>query len=156
MRRIHMPAKGFTLTELVIAIAILAILAAIAYPSYRGQVLRGNRTIARNQLVELAQKQEEQQIKRGAYATTFDRLVSIDQTTVYVDRDGGYAAALSSDSIYELAFQGTPSSSEYEIRATPVGNQTDDEDCAWLQIYSNGRRTAEDDGGTSNPDCWTR
>jgi type IV pilus assembly protein PilE len=49
---------GFTLIELMIAVAIVGILAAIAYPSYQEQVRKGRRADAMAQLVTLAQAYE--------------------------------------------------------------------------------------------------
>lgn len=47
--------NGFTLIELMIVVAIIAILASIAYPSYQEQIAKGRRTEAR---VELSQAQQ--------------------------------------------------------------------------------------------------
>lgn len=48
--------KGFTLTELMVATAIVAILAAIAYPSYMSSVRKSNRTEAKTELTDVAQR----------------------------------------------------------------------------------------------------
>lgn len=50
--------KGFTLIELVIAVAIVAVLAAIAYPSYQDSVRKSRRADARAVLLEAAQFME--------------------------------------------------------------------------------------------------
>lgn len=59
--------RGFTLIELLIAVAIVAILAAIAYPSYRDSVLKGRRAEARTALTELLQQQERYITQRNCY-----------------------------------------------------------------------------------------
>ena len=48
---------GFTLIELMIVVAIVAILASIAYPSYKDSVLKSRRAEARTALSELLQQQ---------------------------------------------------------------------------------------------------
>jgi type IV pilus assembly protein PilE len=63
-RRRHL---GFTLVELMITVAIVAILASIAYPSYRSAVLKGRRAQARTAILELLQQQERYMTQNNRY-----------------------------------------------------------------------------------------
>ena len=62
-RAIH----GFTLIELMITVAIVALLASIAYPAYTDSVLKGRRAEARTALLELMQQQERYMTQRNTY-----------------------------------------------------------------------------------------
>ena len=59
--------SGFTLIELVVAIAILAIIVAIAVPSYTSQVLRSNRTEAIDELLRQAGFQQATYTRTNAF-----------------------------------------------------------------------------------------
>lgn len=61
------PARGFTLIELMITVAIVAILAAIAYPSYLDSVLKGRRAEGRTAVLNLLQQQERYYTQTGSY-----------------------------------------------------------------------------------------
>ena len=50
---------GFTLIELLITVAIIGILAGVAYPSYTDFIVRSNRTEAQRELLHLANLQEQ-------------------------------------------------------------------------------------------------
>lgn len=61
--------SGFTLVELMIVVGIVAIIAAIAYPSYQDSVRKGNRGQARAALVTLMQQEERYMTQYNTYAT---------------------------------------------------------------------------------------
>ena len=59
--------RGFTLIELMITVAIIALLSAIAYPAYTSSILKGKRAQGRTALVELIQLQERYFTERNCY-----------------------------------------------------------------------------------------
>lgn len=62
--------RGFTLMELMIAVAIVGILAAIAYPSYTKQIIKGNRASAQSYLMDVAQREQAYLLDNRSYAAT--------------------------------------------------------------------------------------
>jgi len=73
--------RGFTLIELMIVVAIVGILASIAYPSYTEYVARSNRSEALRELVRIANLQEQIYVDNRAY--------SIDMVDLGVNAQGG-------------------------------------------------------------------
>jgi len=66
---------GFTLIELMIAVAVIGILAAIAYPSYQDYIRRSKRASAKAVLSDLANRQQAYLNDKRAYATSLPALV---------------------------------------------------------------------------------
>jgi type IV pilus assembly protein PilE len=61
---------GFTLIELMITVAIIAVLVGIAYPSYRSYIVRNNRGAAQAALMDIAQRQQQYLADMRSYAST--------------------------------------------------------------------------------------
>jgi len=59
--------KGFTLIEVMIVVAIVGILAAVAYPAYQQSLVKGKRAQGRTALAELLQQQERFMTQRNCY-----------------------------------------------------------------------------------------
>lgn len=133
---------GFTLIELMIVVAVIAILVSIVVPMYRDYVVRSNRSDAIIALTELANLQEKHYSNELAYTTTLAAL--------------GYPATTAND-FYSLNIT-TGSTVDYNLVATPLGRQfQDDPTCRRLSLNSFGQRAARDSGGNdTSQECWNR
>lgn len=137
--------KGFTLLELMIAVAIIGILAAIAYPSYDEQVRKSRRAECTGALAGLASAMERHYTEngfsyRGAAAGGADSgPPGIYATTCPLD--GGTAS-------YRLTLSADAAS--YTLRAIPTGPQTGDR-CGELTLTQTGVRGAT---GADAANCW--
>lgn len=74
--------RGFTLVELMTVVAIVGIIAAIAYPSYSNHVIKSNRTAAQAHLMDLAQREQQYLADNRAYASTVSALNMTTPTSV--------------------------------------------------------------------------
>jgi type IV pilus assembly protein PilE len=117
-RRIHSVRKrfqiGFTLIELMIVVALIAVLAAIVLPSYQDSIRKARRTDARGALTTVAQLLERFNTEGNTYAGA---TLGTGSTDLYkaTSENGYYALALSN------LTAGT-----FTITATPSGGQSSD------------------------------
>lgn len=136
------PGRGFTLIELMIAVAIVALLAALAYPSYVRYIVRANRSAAQSFMYTLSTKQEQYLLDARSYAADFATL----NTAVPPEVARSYSFAVTSN------MAATPPT--YLITATPIGAQlTNDTRCGALTLDNLGTKT-QSGTATSLLDCW--
>jgi len=128
-------AKGFTLIELMITVAVVAILATIAMPSYQDYVRKSRRAQAKADLVELAQQMERHHTVQNTYA-------GLTLPFTQSPRDG--------TSRYTLSFNGTPDASSYTLQAVP-GTGQDADECGTLTLDQAGRKTPDN---ATVEGCW--
>jgi type IV pilus assembly protein PilE len=112
MMKINMN-RGFTLVELMIVVAIVAIIAAVALPSYQSQVQATRRGAAAGCLMEIAQNMERRYTTNFSYDAT-PQLPPLGCTT---ENAAQY--------VFDFA-TGQPTTSTFTIRAIPQGSQTQD------------------------------
>jgi len=134
-------ASGFTLIELLITVAIIGILAAIAFPSYQNYIEQTRRTAAKSDLLELSQWMERR------YSNGFDY------------RDGTNDPALpfvqspqNGTAFYNISFFGNVTQGTFTLQAVPTGGQAND-DCGTLTLDEQGDRSATV-AGAAVAGCW--
>ena len=135
-RRDRRAASGFTLVELLVVVAIVAILVAAAIEGYGFAMVKSRRSAAKGCLTESAQYMERYYTTNFKYTDATLPACSADVTR-----------------FYNVGFVGTPDASTYAIQAVPQGAQASgDSLCGTLSLDQVGNRTASGTGGVAA--CW--
>jgi len=132
--------RGFTLIEVMMVVAVLAIVVSFGLPSYREQVMKSRRAEGMGELLELADRLERFYSDRGSYE---DATLGNGGTDIYrATTDKGHYA-LTIDAQDAVTFT---------ISATPQGTQAKDK-CGKFTLTSLGVRSVSG-GSLSTDDCW--
>jgi type IV pilus assembly protein PilE len=138
-----MKRNGFSLIELMITVAIVAILAAIAIPSYSAFTRRSNRTDATRTLTFDAQALE----RCYSQAFTYAGCAGVPAANTPTPTPQGY---------YSVTIQTTATPASFTITATATAApQTADTDCASFTVDSTGAQSAKNSSNAANTQtCW--
>ena len=141
MAKILKPIKGFTLIEVMITVAIVALLAAIALPSYQSYVRKGKRSDATALLQSAAITQEKWRLSHATYAADTTDISPPCPTT---------GACPSEQGNYTLATPTNVTGSSYTLTANASSSsQLADSGCTAI-VYAVTGTTV-----TQTPDtCW--
>ncbi len=140
--------RGFTLIEIMVVVAIVAIIASIALPSYQQSVHKSRRADAVLALQQIQVEQEKLRAECTSYAADLAAARVCDTATPANNRLA--LASTSSDGYYTLALSGI-SATGYTATATATGSQADDAECPSLVLQVAGLTL------TRTPaQCWTR
>jgi type IV pilus assembly protein PilE len=141
--------SGFTLLEVLTAIVVIGVLAAIAIPSWRTHLLRARRGDAAAALIAVQKAQDAYFGRQARYA---------DATQLTMPAPGGLnLAATSALGFYRIEIATSADGLGYTATASvdSTAGQSDDARCVALTIDHFGQRRAVDgDGNDRTPDCW--
>lgn len=151
-------AGGFTLIELMITVSVIAILAAIAYPSYTDHVAKGRRAETRAMMLEGAQWMERFYAENYCYSkNTKDVAV----TTFFADRFS--QSPKTGTATYTLALEDIGAAGDcattYTLVATRTGPMASDK-CGDFTLNHLGSRSVKNFGAAyadetaARTDCW--
>ena len=151
---------GFTLIELMIAVAIVGILATIAATSYQRQVMQSHRTDARTALLDLAGREEKLFSTTNAYTNIPANLGYGTSTSAASTTATAFPVSSSSGTPYYNVYIQTPDPNQggtntYLITAFPIAGtpQANDTACTSLSVNQLGQQTATPVANTAT--CWS-
>ncbi|QQP98066.1 type IV pilin protein [Lysobacter enzymogenes] len=135
--------RGFTLIELMIAVAVVGILIGIAVPTYQDSVRKSRRAQAKADLTEVAQAMERYYTVNNSYA-------GASMATIW--GNPAQSPRGSDSPRYNLSFQAAPGSNGFVVQAVPISGTGQERDkCGTMTLSNTGTKTPNTAG---TKDCW--
>ncbi|MEQ1636627.1 MAG: type IV pilin protein [Methylococcales bacterium] len=133
----HRSSSGFTFLEMLIAVVIVGILAAISLPSFQNSIITGRRADAKGELLRLAQEEAKWRLSHTTYSNDLD--------------DFGGAAA-NNDYNFAVTTNAPTIPSTFTITATPTSTNGQDQDaCGTLSISVDANIVSDDTSACPKP-----
>jgi len=144
-----------------VVVVIIAILAAIAYPSYIDQMRKSKRGAAKSALLDLSNRQEQYFFTNKAYANAVNMLpgytaatdpLLFDKNSAYttVNADAVYAVSVATIDDNPTSCGGAPC---FQLQAVPQNDQQNDV-CGTFTLTSSNKRDVSNAAGTPASACW--
>lgn len=142
--------QGFTLIELMIAVAIVGILAAIAYPSYQNSVTKSRRAEGKSLVLDAAAREERYFAQYNSYTNTILGASGCAGSACGLN----YTSANSANGYYVLTVPAV-SATTYTLTVTALDTQlANDKNCKTFSLDNLGVKSATTTSGGASTDCW--
>lgn len=145
---------GFTLIELMIAVAIIGILVRLAYPAYTQSVLKSHRTEAKTALLDLASREERYFSTTNQFTTSAPALGYAAGTTLTA---APYLSVQAGNAVYyklSVAVDTTVSAPNFTATATAVNSQVGDTKCKDFSLTQAGVQSVNGTDSGTPGNCW--
>ena len=136
--------RGFSLIELMVVVTVIAILSAVALPSYWSSVMKSRRTSAQVALLDLASREERYYTANNIYASKLSLLGFPSEKNLAVPDE-------KNNHYYDVSVVAA-NANGFSLKAVPVGSQSKDTACAIFTYNSLGIRGFSGDSATP---CWS-
>ena len=127
---------GFTLIELMIALAIVGILGAVAFPAYKYQIRKGHRSAAEAAMMDIANREQQYLLNNRSFATQ-----NTSNTDTVFESATGYSLPTDVSKNYSYAITTGSTPPTFTITFTPKGTSVMSGD-GNLTLDSNGNKSS--------------